>query len=640
MDAFQFRRLVAAPQPGDQIAVYLTGTQDLVTDLVDLAGQPLANPFVVADADHWGFRPAEPAVVDVWWEAAATMLAIGEALSGDIVTTLTLDDATFDGRYLSVSLPSPVEGDKEVVVELSTDAVYFTVMGIAGNIACFFFFGTRAGLFGELRVVNDPAAAGVESGWDANNHLVVRCQPSATAQAVIDAIVAATGCEYHLQDLEQTGYDPTTTGWLEGIYHWYPDGPGSRWIDDLDHDAGVANELHQITPDGLMTLTDSAGSGWRWDFTGLGYVMTLGSTMAASGNENFGPTHYRAVISLANRDYQLGETKGYRSYNNIYGDAVYEDNAPYSVPLYLGRSRTDIVLRLDLGPPVATLWDVMFPLVAAENLVAPTLLTFTVKIRPLRLSDEVGVPLYGGDMWVTPEDGFSSAARVSELLLSLTEGKEDAGTAAAVLADHLAEDQHGTTAQEQADIAGAAAHAGSAHAPPDATAAGAIGDAHAATPHAPSDAEANSPAATIEQAQDPTGTTLLGWTAVKLTLLVSAVLALAASVFKGLLHNHAEKVQAEITTAVSSIDWSAGHVTINYAGNTNIGTTGFTSVRSGGRAYLTIMFKHNGGARTLTLPATVKSTITLAGTSGGWDVIVLWTDDGGTNIYGQVVESK
>jgi hypothetical protein len=105
--------------------------------------------------------------------------------------------------------------------------------------------------------------------------------------------------------------------------------------------------------------------------------------------------------------------------------------------------------------------------------------------------------------------------------------------------------------------------------------------------------------------------------------------------------NLSETKQPPITGSVSSIDWSAGHVTIDYAGNTNISSGGFTNVpTTGKRAFLSIFFKHNGGARTLTLPSTVKSTITLAGTSGKWDHIVLWTDDGGTNIYGQVVESK
>lgn len=115
----------------------------------------------------------------------------------------------------------------------------------------------------------------------------------------------------------------------------------------------------------------------------------------------------------------------------------------------------------------------------------------------------------------------------------------------------------------------------------------------------------------------------------------------AMAAVSGTATNLSETKQADITTGVSSIDWSAGHVTINYAGNTNISSGGFINVpTTGRRAFLSIFFKHNGGARTLTLPSTVKSTITLAGTSGNWDHIVLWTDDGGTNIYGQVVESK
>lgn len=107
--------------------------------------------------------------------------------------------------------------------------------------------------------------------------------------------------------------------------------------------------------------------------------------------------------------------------------------------------------------------------------------------------------------------------------------------------------------------------------------------------------------------------------------------------------NLREKKQTTITGAVTQIDWSLGHVTIDRAGDTNLsGAPPFTNVPAAGdRAFLSIFFKHNGGQRQFFANLTyLKSTLTLAGTSGGWDHIVLWTDDGGTNIYGQVVESK
>lgn len=107
--------------------------------------------------------------------------------------------------------------------------------------------------------------------------------------------------------------------------------------------------------------------------------------------------------------------------------------------------------------------------------------------------------------------------------------------------------------------------------------------------------------------------------------------------------NLREKKQTTITGVVTQIDWSLGHVTIDRAGDTNLsGAPPFTNVPAAGdRAFLSIFFKHNGGQRQFFANLTyLKSTLTLAGTSGGWDHIVLWTDDGGTNIYGQVVESK
>lgn len=157
---------------------------------------------------------------------------------------------------------------------------------------------------------------------------------------------------------------------------------------------------------------------------------------------------------------------------------------------------------------------------------------------------------------------------------------DPAGSAATAVAGHLQNTQHGTTAQEQADIATGASHAGSAHAPANATAAGATGDAHAGTAHAPANAtaagatgdahagtahapagaEANHAAATVEQAGDPAGTTLLSWTATKLATLVNAVLALAATVFKGILTNYKETVD----TAIASV---SGELTLSTNAN-------------------------------------------------------------------------
>jgi hypothetical protein len=49
-----------------------------------------------------------------------------------------------------------------------------------------------------------------------------------------------------------------------------------------------------------------------------------------------------------------------------------------------------------------------------------------------------------------------------------------------------------------------------------------------------------------------------------------------------------ETRQDTITTAVTSLDWSAGHIDINYAGNTDISTGGVTNIPTDGIAFLTV----------------------------------------------------
>jgi hypothetical protein len=87
-----------------------------------------------------------------------------------------------------------------------------------------------------------------------------------------------------------------------------------------------------------------------------------------------------------------------------------------------------------------------------------------------------------------------------------------------------------------------------------------------------------------------------------------------------------EANQQIITTAVTSIDWSLGHVAINYAGNTNL-TGGFTNIPTDGSSWLTIEFRHAGGVRTLGLLASQldpsATAPTLKGTSGGVDRLSL-----------------
>jgi len=57
------------PQPGDEVAVYLTGTSTLVTGLKtpDTAALPLSNPFTVPASGQYGFEVPDASRVDVYW---------------------------------------------------------------------------------------------------------------------------------------------------------------------------------------------------------------------------------------------------------------------------------------------------------------------------------------------------------------------------------------------------------------------------------------------------------------------------------------------------------------------------------------------------------------------------------------------
>jgi hypothetical protein len=102
-----------------------------------------------------------------------------------------------------------------------------------------------------------------------------------------------------------------------------------------------------------------------------------------------------------------------------------------------------------------------------------------------------------------------------------------------------------------------------------------------------------------------------------------------------------EALATEITTSVTSLDWSTGHKIISYEGNTNL-SSGWTNIPANVRSYLTVKFNHSAGVRTLTLPAQFAGpAITLAGTSGNYDCIVFWSDGIGATppVYGRVVES-
>ncbi|MDZ4184650.1 MAG: hypothetical protein U1D97_06685, partial [Desulfuromonadales bacterium] len=89
--------------------------------------------------------------------------------------------------------------------------------------------------------------------------------------------------------------------------------------------------------------------------------------------------------------------------------------------------------------------------------------------------------------------------------------------------------------------------------------------------------------------------------------------------------NPKEVQQTTITTAVTSLDASLGHIDIYYAGNTNISIDGVINIPTGATAFLTITLWHLGGVRSISWKASQLESVapTLAGTSGGYDRLVL-----------------
>jgi hypothetical protein len=79
MELFQFIKLAKAPTDVSTIAVYIAGTLDLATGLVDMNGVPLTNPFTVADAggqNNWGFEPSDSGLAyDIYWTEEDLYLA-------------------------------------------------------------------------------------------------------------------------------------------------------------------------------------------------------------------------------------------------------------------------------------------------------------------------------------------------------------------------------------------------------------------------------------------------------------------------------------------------------------------------------------------------------------------------------------
>lgn len=79
MEAFFFKSIPGKPQAGHTITVRLAGTLDLYPgQLVDLSGANLTNPFLVVDANEWGFVPPSGALYDVYWAEGGITLAKGQ----------------------------------------------------------------------------------------------------------------------------------------------------------------------------------------------------------------------------------------------------------------------------------------------------------------------------------------------------------------------------------------------------------------------------------------------------------------------------------------------------------------------------------------------------------------------------------
>lgn len=88
-----------------------------------------------------------------------------------------------------------------------------------------------------------------------------------------------------------------------------------------------------------------------------------------------------------------------------------------------------------------------------------------------------------------------------------------------------------------------------------------------------------------------------------------------------------------LTEANTNIDWSLGNVILTAAGNVTINT--FTNVSSTCVHSITLKLKHSGGVRTLTLPTSVinRASLSLKGTSGGYDIIEFVAIENSSDIY-------
>jgi len=192
--AFQFRKLDAAPGAAVTIAVYYKGTTDLVPNLIDFDGNPLANPFTISaagGADHWWFDSTNRAVVDILWTEEARIIAKGDVIGGEVYRGTALPDGADPADYpiwyktdedaATVSITStPQDGNTEQGISAhwasTVAATISAAIAAAFALVTTVFSGIlRKATEGETAHTIDQAGIDLTFNFEANHVHVVTC---------------------------------------------------------------------------------------------------------------------------------------------------------------------------------------------------------------------------------------------------------------------------------------------------------------------------------------------------------------------------------------------------------------------------------------------------------------------------------
>lgn len=569
MDAFQFRRLSAAPGPDDTIAVYAAGTLDLLGDLTDLAGAPLANPFAPGTAGGvgaWGFRTASLVRVDIWWEQGGIYLAkdttVGgrqapfeqagavaehEADAAHFARTayqLSLSDAIditlpsgLSGKYIAFPEPADAVGwEVEVRAELATTNAYFPI-GIDENAAAFpflpsFTYCTRIELY--------PAAVTDVEVELVGRVLHIRLDEVSppTHLAVFRAIASYLDMPYALVDLMGQGYDPALEYWngggVQGL-SFYPDGAGAGWLNGTDISGGIyiipwplAWNFNHQEGGAWVDLIDPGAPGVFApgdEYGNTVYVPSMTLVPDVFQRISLGESRiFEARLSIANRY----DGQGYYQTRNTFvdPDGVVVEGTGYGPPRAFFGSRRGLVL----SPGKLSQFSVYYPdtSFAPHNFPEPEITVFDVTMRRMNISTDLTIPVVADEVRVLPDSGYFEARNVNDVQEALNALRDDATHINRSALDKVGEDEGAPTWD------------------------GGIW---------PSSGEANHAEATQEQAEDSAGTTLLSWTAQRIWQAIAKWGDTAASVFKGILGGgYRETLYAVTTTGNLTLDLANGNV--------------------------------------------------------------------------------